>query len=242
MRERFGTVLALVIFAVLPTNLLGAEPQSDGKLAFLRDEAQIATEQFSANSDRADAAAKEAKAAFDAGHLVEGCGRMEFQVTESLKAEDWAHQIIDLSIRIGEPDPGSPNMLKRLDEADATLVAAYKQQCAPLSGVDPKGQINAEFSLSGRVRLIQALFDQALNRLEATEIEAKATDYKRDGMCIDTAMANRRLDAALLEIAEFEAFAKPAGVDTKDVIALRKNAIQAKELGASLTKGHCTSS
>lgn len=234
-------LMAASAVAVLRAPAIAAE-DATAKTEFLRSEARTATDEFTAASDKSDAENKLAIDAFAAGRLVEGCGHLEAKVTQAITAENWAHGIIDLSERLGEANPDSAKMLQQLDQINADGLASYKQKCLPLSNVDPNGPINAQFSLSGRIRLIQWLFNDALNRLEAVEIEAKAKDYQRDGTCFDSGIATKRLNGAMAEIDEFESFGKPAGLDLTDVKSLRASAIKARALNAKLTKGICPSS
>jgi len=224
------------IVSIVPAN--GTE-LSEAEAAFLRDEAQIATEQFTAASSKAEDEGKLAANAGGPGQLIEGCGHLETQVTSAFTAENWAHQIIDLSERIGQPNPDAAAMLRKLDQINLDQLAAYKLRCLPLSNVDPNSPINASHSLSGRLRLIQWLFDDALNHIQAADIEARSDDYRAKGTCFDAGLANKQINRVRIELDEFEQFTKPAGLDLPDVRLLRKNADTASGLTAQLTKGRC---
>lgn len=241
MRILFNMTLAVALSSIVMISASSATTPAEDEALFLQDEAQIATEQFSAASSKADEEGKLASNAMSAGRLIEGCDHLETQVKQSLTAENWAHQIIKLSERTGQPNPESAEMLRSLDQSDLDQLMAYKQRCLPLSNIDPSGQISISYSLNGRLRLIQWLFDDALNRLEAADIEARSENYKAKGTCFDTGIADKQINRVRTEIDEFERFGKPAGLDLKDIKLLRKNADVASGLSAQLEKSHCGS-
>ncbi len=242
MRIFLSVMPTVALSSIILVAAANAATPADDEAVFLREETQIATEQFSAASSKADEEGKLATDALRSKRLNEACGHLETQVTQSLTAENWAHQIIDLSERSGQPNPESAGMLKSLDKINLDQFTAYKQRCLPLSNIDPNGQINISSSLSGRLRLIRWLFDDALNRLQAADIEARSQDYKSKGTCFDTGIADRQINRVRIEIDEFERFGKLVGLDLQDVELLRKNADTASGLSAQLTKRHCSGS
>ncbi len=225
------------------SNSAVADTPAHSKEDILRDLAGIASEGFKASWGKAETELNAGDAAWAANQQVEACGHYSTQITEALSAESWAAEIGNLAQRLNQPQPDVDNALTEMRQFNDKQLANYKQKCLPLYIPDPNSQINASRSLSSRISLIQWYFDDALRRLRAANIEANDTSYDKDGekagACFDAGIANKRLDAALGDIREFEGFAKPAGVDMKDINALHKDADTAKGIAATMIKDNC---